>query len=275
MISSDSISNLSSLDDVLKAKKRANLALNSGEYQHAVELYSCALALLVDKFGDETQVGGLKVDQLIASAHQEACIISKRSVALLKLGKMYYAYRDALTVIEIDENWFKGKYFTFVYFVSLLLLSGYLRKANVELEVGLYREAMKNFQLALRYLDEDDEEKRSNYEKFINQSVRHTISMMAREQCLSVSIPWIGAAFGLVVGMALVAWDFISFGPGSYIHHPILKLIVIGLCSVLFFQLATWKCYFKEKSKRQSLEPPEFDTFKTVDDSGQTKKKVD
>lgn len=158
-------------------------------------------------------------------------------------------------------------------FVSTL--SGYLRKANVELEVGLYREALKNFQLALRYLNEDNEEKRNNYEKFINQSVRHTISMMGRERALSVSIPWIGAAFGLVVGMALVAWDYINFGSSSYIHHPILKILLIGLCSGLFFQLATLKCYFKEQGKRQALQPPpEFETVQILNDK-QNKKKVD
>lgn len=118
MISSNQIFSSGSLEDVLKAKKRANLSLNSGEYQHAVEIYSGALALLLDQFGDETQFGGLKFDQLIASAHQEACIFSKRSVALLKLGKMYYAYRDAMAVIEIEPEWFKGKYYKFVYFVT-------------------------------------------------------------------------------------------------------------------------------------------------------------
>lgn len=127
----------------------------------------------------------------------------------------------------------------------------------MELHCGLFEKSLTNFQLALRYLSNETEPtKRENYTKFINQSINHVLYSMQRERIMNYQVPWIGAALGLVIGMALVAWDYISFGLRSYLFHPIFKLVTIGACSFLFFNLAKLMQTYNLKTKESYLKPP-------------------
>ena len=102
----------------------------------------------------------------------------------------------------------------------------------------------------------DKEEPRKQYDKHIQQTIKHVLYMMQREKIFDYQIPWIGAAFGLVVGMAIVTWDYVSFHNRSYISHPILKLSLIGFVSFIFFYLAGLHRKYTCKQKEQLLLPP-------------------
>lgn len=182
------------------------------------------------------------------------------------------------------KNQFSNNLFTFP-----IYLSGYLRQADVALDCGLYEAALKDYQLALRYLDyrkemkaEDEEEeeecrtfggglslsfssahsshsKSANYERFINQKIAHLLMQMQRERALDLQLPWIGAALGLVVGMALVTWDYVHHRgrrADCLVGHPMLKLGAIGASAYLFFSLATLHRRQSRRRRQELLEVP-------------------
>ena len=128
--------------------------------------------------------------------------------------------------------------------------------ANIEYECGLYEDAMKNYQLALQYVRQEKVELRDRYGMHIDQSIKHVLFMMKRECGFDYQIPWIGAAFGLVVGMAGIAYDYISHGTKAYISHPLLKLTVIGLLSFIFFYLAGLQRLYSRKQKEKLIKSP-------------------
>lgn len=137
----------------------------------------------------------------------------------------------------------------------------------MELDCGLYEAALKDYQMALRYLDNrrsQEEEKgdtptskSTNYDKFINQKIGHVLGLMQRERSFDYQIPWIGAALGLVVGMAIITWDFVHHrGQSGFIGHPMLKLAFIGAIAYLFFYLATLQRQLGRRNREELLKPP-------------------
>lgn len=247
----------SPMDTITALKNKGKVAFHSGQYSEAWKYYTEALNMLVQKFG-ANQNNGVKINVFIKDSFQESKLYSKRSMALLKLNQFYYAFEDAKQITNITPEWFKGKDSILDTILLIFLnLKGYLRKANIELQCGLFEKSLRDYQLALRYVDrEQNEEKRKQHEKHINQSIKHVLFLMQREKIFDYQIPWIGAALGLVVGMAIVTWDYVSHHSRSYISHPIWKLFVIGLVSFIFFYLANMQRNFGRKQKEQLLMPP-------------------
>lgn len=122
---------------------------------------------------------------------------------------------------------------------------------------------MKNFYLALRYLDNEPKKHlHDRYEKYINQTIKNLLFQIQREQIFDYQLIWIGTAIGLVVGMAFVTWDFVLNRNNSFINHPLLKLFIIGLCSFIFYYLTSLQRYFSKKFKEKLLLPPHTQKFK-------------
>lgn len=111
-----------SINKVLASKKKGNIALNSTSYKEALKHYTDALEMLIQTFNLNEQ-SGLQIGTFVRNSHQEACLYSKRSVALLKLNHYYFAYEDAKQTIEIAPEWFKGKFSVVLNFVDLVRLS--------------------------------------------------------------------------------------------------------------------------------------------------------
>jgi len=53
-------------------------------------------------------------------------------------------------------------------------------------------------------------------------------------------IPWLGAAIGFLIGIALVMVDFMAYRTRGYIAHPILKILVIIVSSTIFYFIGQW-----------------------------------
>ena len=182
---------------------------------------------------------GIKMDTTSAKLY------ANRSLAFLKLQQYYYAIEDAKQTIDLDANWFKG----------------YLRQASVEFECGLYKEAVKSYHLALQFMNEQNCNKCEKYEQEINSSLKRSLDNMTKQMAFDYQIPWIGAAIGLVAGMALITWDYVSNYSNPWIKHPILKLMIIGFVSMIFFLLSRMQRNYT-KTYRETLLKPPLDLFK-------------
>ena len=53
-------------------------------------------------------------------------------------------------------------------------------------------------------------------------------------------IPWLGAAVGFLIGIALVMFDFMAYRTRGYIANPILKILVIIISSMIFYFIGHW-----------------------------------
>ena len=171
-----------------------------------------------------------------------AKLFCNRSLAFLKLQQYYYAIEDAKQTIDLDQNWFKG----------------YFRRGEVEYECGLYEEALKSYHLALHFLRDGDENSKNEHQ--INAAIKRSMDCLSKQRTHDYQIPWIGAALGLVAGMALITWDYVSHYAHPIVRHPILKLFIIAIVSLIFFLLAKWQRSYT-KNYRQTLLKPPLDLF--------------
>lgn len=145
---------------------------------------------------------------------------------------------------------------------------GFIRKADIEVECGLFEKGLNNFYLALRYLDNEPKKYlHDRYEKYINENIKNLLFQIQRQQVLDCQLIWIGTAIGLIVGMAFVSWDFVSNRHNSFINHPLLKLFIIGLCSFIFYYLTSLQCNYRKKFKERLLLPPHTHKFKLIIDN--------
>ena len=182
---------------------------------------------------------GIKLDSTSVKLY------ANRSLAFLKLQQYYYAIEDAKETIKLDPNWFKG----------------YLRRASVQFECGLYEEAIKSYHLALEFINEENCSNCHKFEEEMNSSLKKSLENMGKQMALDYQIPWIGAAIGLVAGMALITWDYVTNYSDPWIRHPILKLLIIGFVSIIFFFTAKVQRSYTKSYKETLLKPP-LDLFK-------------
>ncbi|XP_054160137.1 uncharacterized protein LOC128958322 [Oppia nitens] len=179
----------------------------------------------------------------IKEDNRSAKLYSNRSLAFLRLQQYYYAAEDAKECIDLDQQWFKG----------------YVRRADVYLECGLYEEALKSYHLSLHFLTIDrntDGNNSDKHEDSINGSIKRALDQLQKQRAYDYQIPWVGAALGLVVGMALVTWDYVANYSSPYVRHPILKLFIIGVVSAIFFYLAKLQRNYHKNYKESLLKPP-------------------
>ena len=117
--------------------------------------------------------------------------------------------------------------------------------------LGAYEHALKNYQMSLRYLYTEDNEK---YEKFINHKIKDVLRRMQRQRIFDFQLPWLAAGLGLVIGMTLVTWDFVSNPKNGFLKHPILKLVVIAISAFICFYLAQLQRDWNRQNKGKSFE---------------------
>lgn len=182
---------------------------------------------------------GIKLDP------RSSKMLANRSLAFLKLDQYYYAMEDAKQTIDLEPKWFKG----------------YLRRASVQFQCGLYDEAIKSYNMALHFLDNQSLPNRTKYELEINDSIKQSIDRLQKQLAYDLQIPWIGAAIGLVAGMALITWDYVTNRADTWVKHPILKLLIIISVSLIFFQLARIQRRYTKNYRETLLKPP-IDLFK-------------
>jgi hypothetical protein len=125
----------------------------------------------------------------------------------------------------------------------------------VESATGHYEEAIKSYHLAIQFLDSNDVNCAQN-ENIINIAINKCIDNLQKQKGYDFQIPWIGAALGLVCGMALITWDYVSNYSKPFIRHPILKLVIIGFVSAVFFYLAKLNRNYNKKYRESLLKPP-------------------
>ena len=167
-------------------------------------------------------------------------MLANRSLAFLKMDQYYYAIEDAKQIIELDPKWFKG----------------YLRRASVQFECGLYDEAIKSYNLSLHFLNGKNVSNQTKYELEITDSIKTCIERLQKQLAYDLQIPWIGAAIGLVAGMALIAWDYVSNRNDPWVRHPILKLLIIIFVALIFFHLARMQRRYTKNYRETLLKPP-------------------
>lgn len=246
------------MEHVKYMKKKADLELASDDYPQALQTYTNALKQLA-KIYEIDENDGIRIDTIIDDSNLEAKIFAKRSIVLLRMKQYYYAYEDARHVTNIFPEWFKG----------------YLRLANIESECGLYEASLTNYQLALRYLhSEPDDSKRNRYDQQINETIKYQLFLIQRQRIYDYQLIWIGTAIGLVFGMAIVFFDFVHNRTNSFINHPLLKLLLIGLCSIIFYYLTSWQRNCSHTWKKKLLEPPTGHKFDDDDDDEQYENEI-
>jgi len=176
----------------------------------------------------------------IKEDNRSAKLFCNRSLAFLRLQQYYYAIEDAKQTIDLDTNWFKG----------------YFRRAEVLYECGLYEEALKSYHLALHFLSEQNTNHFDKNEDIINNAIKRSLNNLQKQRAYDYQIPWVGAAIGLVAGMALITWDYVSNYASPVVRHPILKLMVIGIVAIVFFYLAKWQRSYTKSYRETLLKPP-------------------
>lgn len=252
------------MDQVKSMKKKADLELASGDYPQALQTYTNALKRMI-KIYEIDENNGIRIDTIDGDSRMEAKIFSKRSIVLLQMKQYYYAYEDARHVTDICPEWFKG----------------YLRRANVESDCGLYEASLKNYQLALRYLSsEPNESKRNHYDRQINEKINYQLFLMQRERIYDYQLIWLGTAIGMVFGMSIVFVDFVKNRTDSFINNPMLKLLLIGLCSIIFYYLTSFQRNYSHTWKKKLLERPtghKYDNDNNNNDKSEyeTREKID
>ena len=138
--------------------------------------------------------------------------------------------------------------------------------------LGAYEHALKNYQMSLRYLDTEYNEK---YEKFINNKIKDVLRRMQRQRIFDFQLPWLAAGLGLVIGMTLVTWDFVSNPKNGYLKNPILKLVVIAISSILCFYLAQLQRDWVRNNKSKLFESQEQDEEKQEDGEEEIEEMLD
>ena len=79
---------------------------------------------------------------------------------------------------------------------------------------------------------------------------------MAKQRTLDAQYPFVGAAVGILVAVAVVVYDYAVNGPKSYIGHPLLKVLVVIAVSGSCFGVANFMRDQVVASRKTMLEPP-------------------
>lgn len=79
---------------------------------------------------------------------------------------------------------------------------------------------------------------------------------LAKQRTLDAQYPFVGAAVGILVAVAVVVYDYAANGPKSYIGHPLLKVLVVIAVSGSCFGVANFMRDQVVASRKTMLEPP-------------------
>ncbi|UXI15894.1 hypothetical protein NH340_JMT01838 [Sarcoptes scabiei] len=211
---------------------KADYELAYGNYHQALNHYNDALMIISS---DTTKANhALSVEDFQEEIRKEANILIKRSMTLFCLRRYFYAYEDAKSAIRIQPQ----------------RLEGYLRKAEIECECRMFDLCLKSYQIAMEFA----ETKSQKIE--IDQKIKNVLMRKQRDRINDYQIIWVGTAIGMVCGMALVTWDFIHNRNDSFLRHPIVKLISIGIVSAIFYYMTSLERYLNRKYHQNLLSKP-------------------
>jgi len=156
-----------------------------------------------------------------------------RSQAFLKLQQLYYAHQDTKTMIQMKPRWSKA----------------YMKKGEIEFEAGHYVDALESYRLALQCDTEGNEMQ-------IAEAMKKTRANLHKQRSSDNQIPWVGAAIGLVVGMVIIAFDYVITLSKPFIRNPLFKLAVIFTTAAAFFFGSKLHRAYLKKTRASMLKPP-------------------
>lgn len=166
----------------------------------------------------------------IKSKPRDYRLLEKRCTSFLKIGQYYFAYEDAKDLILMAPN----------------NPTGFIKRATIEFETGNYKQALSNFRKAY-HLTRDSS---------ISESIRQCKEKANKQESSDKHLPWIGAAVGLVIGMALVVADYMLWMNKGYLKNPLIKVALIISNAYLFFHtLKRYRSYIAS-CRSSLLQPP-------------------
>jgi len=175
----------------------------------------------------------------------EPTFYDQRCKCFIETGQFSLAMEDAQHLIDM---WFHSV-------DCKAALMGHVRKAQIFFASQNYAEAIEEFQISFR-MSADPKEKASFFE-----SASKAKKELGRQRTLDAQYPFVGAAVGILVAVAVVVYDYVANAPGqSYIGHPLLKVVVVIAVSGSCFGVANFMRDQVVAGRRTMLEPPP-DTF--------------
>lgn len=159
-------------------------------------------------------------------------LYEKRCYAFFKLQHYYFAYEDSKEMIKLKPN----------------KISGYLKKGLIEFETGNYSTALKTYQ-------ENAVARKSN-DSSVSDAIERSKIHLQKQMENDAKIPWIGAAFGLILGICIVVGDYIFFLGHGYFKNPMIQAAII--CATAYMTFSIFKLHVKSlvNSRKSQLLPP-------------------
>ncbi|XP_053212699.1 uncharacterized protein LOC128396183 [Panonychus citri] len=179
---------------------------------------------------------------------REYRLVEKRCTSFLQVGQFYFAYQDAKDLILMAPN----------------NPSGFIKRATIEFETGNYRLALSNYRKAY-HLTRDSS---------LSELIHNCKDKAMKQESSDRHLPWVGAALGLVIGMALVVADYMIWMNKGFLKNPMIKVALIISNSYLFYSTLKWYRGYIGSCRRSLLQPPPLlfpedgddDLFKSKDD---------
>lgn len=170
----------------------------------------------------------------------EPTFFDQRCKCFIEAGQFSLAMDDAQHLIDM---WFHS-------IDSKAALLGHVRKAQIFYASQNYAEAVQEFQTSFRM--STDAKDKATYFDMASKSKKE----LAKQRTLDAQYPFVGAAVGILVAVAVVVYDYVANGPRSYIGHPLLKVLVVVAVSGSCFAVANFMRDQVVISRRNLLEPP-------------------
>lgn len=142
---------------------------------------------------------------------------------------------------------------------------GHVRMAEVYMVTVNLDMAISSYQAAFQCLDADKVHCKTMMDKCKRDLVL--------DQRVDMQLPWVGCALGMIVSSLVVVLDYLSHGHTSYIAHPLLKILLCALASLIGYCCAYLYRLYLKKIRSQMLEPP-LDLLDLADINGLTGSKI-
>jgi tetratricopeptide (TPR) repeat protein len=176
----------------------------------------------------------LDYTQALMITPDEVSLLTSRAQAFLKMDQFFHAYHDVKAAIRLQPR----------------EVQNFLRKGDIECRTSHYSEALDTYRTALRL------DSKGNHEDHIMEAMRQATVNLHKQRSGDAQYPWVAAAFGLVVGIFAVVCDFVAFQSKGFLGNPLLKLVVIAMVSVLFYQGVYFYRKHLQNCRNELLAPP-------------------
>jgi len=144
----------------------------------------------------------------------------------------HLAVEDAQRLVELEpESW-----------------AGHHRLGEIQLQTCNYQSALESFQRAFQCQDSD----KVACKELMDKSRRE----LALDMRLSLQLPWVGCAVGMIISSLIVVLDYLSYGSESSLAHPLLKVGVCILTAALGYWSAVAYRSYTVGLRQEVLQPP-------------------